>query len=138
MKNGMSVDGLLKKLKDENIQTWFDLGLFIDRFKEESPVPSFVFSGRYDDFKKTIKTGGVAFITYHYMVDGVTVEVEKYAELFRRNIPGVPIHYIAGSFKSKSETLIHKSYSTCEIPILKGFDDWALYNDFFNTDLERG
>ena len=36
------------------------------------------------------------------MVDGVTVEVDKYASLMRRNIPGIPIHYIAGKIHSKT------------------------------------
>ena len=102
MTNTKNVDSLLENLKAESITTWFDLGLFLDRVKEERSLPPLTFEGRYDDFKKHLKNGGIAFITYHYMVDGVTVEVEKYAELISRNIPGIPVHYIGGAFKSTS------------------------------------
>ena len=81
MRKEFNVRSLLNKLREEPIHTWFDLGLFLDRVKEGRTLPSFCFEGKYDDFKTHLHKGGIAFITYHYMVDGVTVEVEKYAEL---------------------------------------------------------
>ena len=91
MKRKMTTDQLLKVLKSENIHTWFDLGLFIDRFKEENEAKGLNFNGDYGSFVKDNAKGGAAFITFHYMVDGVTVEIGKYAELIRRNIPNIPI-----------------------------------------------
>ena len=96
------MDKLLAFLFEEDIETWFDLGLFLDRFKEEQVYPSIQKEGGYEDFKEEIRKGGVAFLTFHYMVDGVTVEVDKYASLIRRNIPGIPIHYIAGEIHAKT------------------------------------
>lgn len=31
----MNADGLLALLQEENIESWFDLGLFLDRLKEK-------------------------------------------------------------------------------------------------------
>ena len=92
----MKLNELLGFLQAEKIETWFDLGLFIDRFKEQQDYPPISFRGSYDEFKEQLRKGGIAFLTFHYMVDGVTVEVDKYASLVKRNIPGITIHYIAG------------------------------------------
>jgi len=134
----MKVDELLSFLRGEKIKTWFDLGLFLDRIKEDQPYPSIHLDGSYDDFKEGFRTGGVAFLTFHYMVDGVTVEVDKYASLMRRNIPGIPIHYIAGEIHSKTAPFIEEDYIQKVIPELAGFNEWELYHDFYFTKLERG
>lgn len=134
----MKVDELISFLEEEKIETWFDLGLFLDRLREEQEYPSIQLSGLFDEFSEEIRKGGLAFLTFHYMVDGVTVEVDKYAALMRRNIPGVPIHYIAGKIKSQALTSLEQDYKLKEIPELAGFDAWDLYHDFYFVNLERG
>lgn len=134
----MKVDELLLKLKRESLDTWFDLGLFLDRIKEEQSYPNVVLDGSFEELKESIGSGGVALLTFHYMVDGVTVEAEKYASLLKRNIPGVPIHYIAGKIHTRTAPFIHLDYKQKVIPELQGFDDWELYRDFYFSKLERG
>ncbi len=134
----MKLDELLTFLREKKIETWFDLGLFIDQFKEEQEYPSILLDGTYEEFKDDLRKGGMAFLTFHYMVDGVTVEVDKYASLFRRNVPGIPVHYIAGEIHSKTAPMIREDYKKCVIPELAGFDDWELYRNFYFTRLERG
>ncbi len=134
-----TVTWLLDTLRNEQINTWFDLGLFIDRFKEVKGWSSPAFEGSsYEDFKETLREGGIAFLTFHYMVDGITVEVEKYAELVSRNIPAIPVHYIAGNFREKADALIDERYYKKEIPSLAGFNEWDLYEDFYFKRMERG
>ncbi len=36
----MTVKDMMSQLESEAINTWFDLGLFLDRFKENRSVPS--------------------------------------------------------------------------------------------------
>ncbi|MCK5136845.1 MAG: phosphodiester glycosidase family protein [Bacteroidales bacterium] len=134
----MKLDDLLAFLGGEKIETWFDLGLFIDRFKENQNYPSIMVNGSYDDFKEQLRKGGIGFLTFHYMVDGVTIEVNKYASLIRRNIPGIPVHYISGEIHVKTAPIIQEEYKKCIIPELTGFNDWELYKDFYFTNLERG
>ena len=50
----MNVENMMSILRDEPIRTWFDLGLFIDRFKENREQMAPHFSGSYDDFLKTL------------------------------------------------------------------------------------
>ncbi len=134
----MTLEKLMIQLRSEKIESWFDLGLFLDRFKENQAYPPLEFQGNYEDFKEELRKGGIGFITYHYMVDGVTVELNKYASLFRRNIPGVPVHFIAGEIHQKTTGLIDENYRQHVIPEIAGFDDWALYREFYFTKLERG
>ncbi|MGM0473960.1 MAG: hypothetical protein ACQERV_07435, partial [Bacteroidota bacterium] len=75
MEKKMELEELLSLMREEKIITWFDLGLFIDRFRENQTYPPVRFEGTYDIFKEHLRKGGIAFITYHFMVDGVTMEV---------------------------------------------------------------
>jgi len=138
MKRKMSVEKMLGQLKAEKINTWFDLGLFIDKFKENNPVPTAQFTGSFENFTKDITSGGIAFITYAYSVDGVSIEVEKYAKICRNNFENIPIYYIAGKFFPESIEMIDPSTNKFSIEEINGFDDWTLYKDFFFTKLERG
>ena len=128
---------LIKLLKNQKVETWFDLGLFIDKFREEKNLTNGIFSGSYDEYKELLSNSGIAFLTFYYSVDGVTIEVEKYAKIFR-NLFNTQIHYIAGAFYPESKQLIHPDTKKFEIPECNGFDDWKLYDSFFKTKLDRG
>ncbi|MCK4662690.1 MAG: phosphodiester glycosidase family protein [Bacteroidales bacterium] len=138
MKQRMTVKGMLSQIKNEKINTWFDLGLYIDSFKENKPVPTAEFKGNFDEFTSEINKGGIGFITFYYSIDGVTIEVEKYAQAFREKFKNVSVHYIAGKFYPESEKVIDPTTKKYQINEIKGFDDWTLYKDFFFTKLERG
>ena len=53
-----------------------------------------------EDFRSAIGKG-IGFITFAFDIDGVSMEVAKYARCFEAISPGVPIHCIAGNFGSK-------------------------------------
>jgi len=106
----MNIDQLMKLLHKERINTWFDLGLFIDRFKEENSLNRISFKGTHGEFKDHLKRGGLGFITFGYSVDGVTIEVIKYAKVFEKNFPGIDIHFIGGNFQPESYKLIGENY----------------------------
>ena len=131
MKNKLTAKELLTKLHNEKIHTWFDLGLFIDRFKEENNVPTAEFKGTYEEFRNRIDKSGMAFITFGYSVDGVTIEIEKYSKIFRQNFENIDIHYIGGEFLPESDKLIDPRTKKFVIDEAKAFNDWSLYNDFF-------
>ncbi len=134
----MTVTQMIKTLGKEKINTWFDLGLFIDRFKENSDVPSTNFFGSYQDFRKSISKGGIALITFIYSIDGVTVESEKYAKIFQQIFKDVKIHYICGKFHEKGDLYLLPHTERFQLDELASFGDWGLYNDFFYEKLERG
>lgn len=128
----------MELLNKEQINTWFDLGLFIDRFKEERTLERNSYKETYVEFKDQLKKGGLGFITYGYSVDGVTIEILKYAKIFEQNLPGIDIHLIGGNFQPESYKLIDKKYKKHEIKEACSFNDWDLYKLFFSVKLERG
>ncbi len=130
------IDNILNKLRKQEINTWFDLGLFIDRFKEQPSKAAF--KGNAKAFDSHLEKGGVAFITFYFAIDGITVEAEKYAKTIKRIYPNIAIHYIAGEIKPEADELIHNDAFKKVIKEMDGFDNWPLYNDFFKIKMERG
>ena len=130
------INNILKDLKNEKINTWFDLGLFIDKFKEQKKPLSF--KGNAPAFDTQIEKGGIAFLTFYYTIDGITVETEKYAKIFKNIYPDIPIHFVAGDIKEEADELIPKDAFKKVIPEMEAFDAWPLYKDFFSIKMERG
>lgn len=135
-KKSSQIHKILQELKAEHIQTWFDLGLFIDRLRDQPSRSGF--SSKSRAFDNRLQKGGIAFISFYFTIDGITVEVEKYAKTFRNIYPDIPIHYIAGSIKPEADELIVKGAKRKVIPEIDGFDNWALYDDFYKIKMERG
>ncbi|HDR90192.1 MAG TPA: glycosyltransferase [Bacteroidetes bacterium] len=138
MINLNSAEKLLEWLNGETIETWFDLGLFVDRFREERDTRSPRFYEDYEAFAEYLKSGGIAFVTFSFSVDGVSIEIEKYASALRNLFPGIPIHYVAGQFHPESYKMIHPETRKKTITEAAGFDSWPLYRDYFFKKLERG
>jgi glycosyltransferase involved in cell wall biosynthesis len=130
------ITNILNKLKNEKINTWFDLGLFIDKFKEQNSISGF--KGDASSFDDKLEKGGIAFLTFYYTIDGITVETEKYAKTFKKIYPDIPIHFVAGDIKQEADELIPKDAFKKVIPEMEAFDAWPLYDDFFRIKMERG
>ncbi len=128
---------LIKLINNEKINTWFDLGLFIDKFRENKKLPTAEFKGNFGEFiKHTSK--GMAFITFYYNIDGVTIEIGKYAKTLKNINNNINVHYIAGEFYPASNQVIPDFAKKHEIKEINGFDKWKLYKYFFNTKIHRG
>lgn len=135
-KETVTISEVLNELHQEKINTWFDLGLFLDRFKEKKRHVAFNKDrGVFDQY---LEKGGIAFLTFYFTIDGITVETEKYAKTFKSIYPNIPIHFIAGEIKEEADELIPKNAFKKVIPQMEAFDAWPLYNDFFKVKMERG
>ena len=88
---------MLAALREEKIETWFDLGRFLDRLREEPYVPTRAAPEKPDEFRREVAEG-VGFLTFTFGVDGVSIEIAKYAEALRRLLPDARVHYISGDF----------------------------------------
>ena len=124
-------------LRNEGITTWFDLGLMLDRLRDGRDTPGFVFTGDFKSFTRQAARG-LGFVTFQFAVDGVTVEVAKYAEAMRSILPKPRLHAIAGRFDVRAEPILGPGFERHEIPEIDGFSGWPLYRDFFHRRLERG
>jgi hypothetical protein len=132
----LSLKQLLTELKQENINTWFDLGLYIDRLRDQLPT----FEHIPDDFNLYLHQlqQGIAFVSFDFGIDGVSMEVSKYAKAFEQFSEEISIHYIAGTFKKFHQTVIEERWTKHAIPYVDGFNGCDTYKDFFDTKLCRG
>ncbi|RLD09276.1 MAG: hypothetical protein DRI44_08845 [Chlamydiae bacterium] len=77
---------------------------------------------------KELISDGVAFITYNYGIDGVSIEISKYARYFEHTYSNsekhISIHLIGGGFLEHSESVIKSRWHKLEIPNFDGWDKW--------------
>lgn len=134
----MSARELVRSLKKEKIETWFDLGLYLDRIRENNPVPVAEFQGDINEYFGHLQSRGIGIMTYAYSVDGVTNEILKYIDSLKYWLNELTIHLIAGEFRPDSYKVIKKEWKKYTIEEAKAFDKWKHYKDLFFTRLERG
>lgn len=60
-------------LKKSPIETWFDMGLFLDQIRDKRKLPEDL-PNSYRKFEARIKKG-IAFLTFDFGIDGVSVEI---------------------------------------------------------------
>ncbi len=132
----MKVQQALSTLIQNKLQTWAELGQFLDQLRNEKSIPTAAFNGDFPAFKKHISKG-IGFITFHYGVYGVTVEMSKYASAIRQIEPDAELHFLAGEIPPDAGTLFEKNSHQFEIPEMRGFGDWSLYREFYQETLSE-
>ena len=134
----MDASSFFDYLKAQKVKTWFDLGLFLDglRYRRETNYP--LLSLNYEGFKLKLREGGIALVTFEYGIDGVSIEILKYASALHTFLPGTKIHYVSGKFHPFFKKKLRPNENIHALPDLGSFDEWALYELFFKKTLERG
>ncbi len=139
--NKMAYAKLIEILDEQKIKTWFDMGIFLDTLKDNRK-DKFILKTPLQLKKKVAK--GIGFITFDYGIDGVSIEIAKYAKAFEKLFASefsqkVPIHFIGGTFFKETDTILEKRWSKKQISLVNGFGDaWDGYNEMFHTRLARG
>ena len=93
-----------------------------------------------EDFRSAIGKG-IGFITFAFDIDGVSMEVAKYARCFEAISPGVPIHCIAGNFGSKVDAVLDPAWHRFVLDGADGWDKWdggRWFTQLFYEDLPPG
>ena len=131
----IDIDHFIDDLRKENIKTWFDIGLFLDRLKDKNTKTKQFES--YEDFKGYIARG-TAFINYYLSIDGVTIENIKYSITLKSIFPGIKIHWIQDHINPKQTHFNGPDIIKHNIKGLDGFEQWPPYMKLFHTKLKRG
>lgn len=129
---------LMALLQEQKIATWFDLGLFLDRIKQHRLPAPLKYKKSFTDFKRILQQGSLAFLTFQYAVDGVSIEISKYSKVFKRIFPNTNQIYVSGDFRNDSHKVVPDFVERAELDNAKAFSDWPLYHTFFFTSLNRG
>jgi hypothetical protein len=106
MNNGHSRTEILEKfLGNQDVSSWAEISNEISRVKalQHGPLPS-----TWDRFLQQI-SNGTAFLTFEYGIDGVSIEISKYArvlDFIYGSSTGRRIHFIAGEFTKHADSIL--------------------------------
>ena len=88
---------------------------------------------------------GVGFVTFAYDIDGVSLEITKYAtcleRLFQRRGTQVAIHCIAGTFTDGADIALKTGWRRLRLRDADGWDKWQRgkwFAKLFHQDLREG
>ncbi|MCD4817294.1 MAG: glycosyltransferase [Candidatus Cloacimonetes bacterium] len=130
-----SIIDLLNILKKERIKTWFDLNKFIKTIQENHRFsPNELL---YLNKEKEIEFKHIAFITFHYGVDGVSIEICKYLKIINELFNNIEIHLIGGEFSETFKQINNINYKCFIVNEINGFSKWKYFNTFYKTKLIR-
>jgi hypothetical protein len=109
-------------LKNAEIKNWNDISDFLDQITENAPNKT---EYSKEEFHQLLNHGA-AFITYDFGIDGVSIEIFKYAQclekIFKNGNNSLPLHFIAGDFNDKADVVLKPHWNRFRI---EGFDGWS-------------
>lgn len=118
------LDNLHKNLKDERISNWEDIDSFLEDLRK---APHIKENLSKNEFHQKL-TKGVAFITFDFGIDGVSIEIFKYAQclekMFSSNDKNVPLHFIGGDFHDKADVVLKSHWNRYQIEGINGWSKW--------------
>ncbi|MFC2159189.1 glycosyltransferase [Actinomycetota bacterium] len=112
-----------EKLDSYNPKNWNDIYNILTEVKETSPP--FEQLSRTEFLKRLQK--GIAFFTYDFGIDGVSIEISKYAQSFQDILSSeekVLIHFIAGDFHPQADSIIEPEWKRHCISGVNGWLKW--------------
>ena len=103
------------------VADWGDISVQLEALrgtKVEAPWPSANRAAR----------SGVGFVTFDYGIDGVSIEIAKYADCLESLLSNedhtVPMHFIGGDFFAQADTVIRPQWRRFEIDGVNGWSKW--------------
>lgn len=119
------------ELAHQEVDRGEHISAVLDRLARHHPEPWEA------DFRSTV-AGGVAFVTFAFDIDGVTMEVAKYARCFEEMMLGIPVHCIAGNFGDKAGAVLDPHWHRFVLDGADGWDKWdggTWFQQLFYEDL---
>ena len=124
IRNGRDMEDAMHALDQAGITDWADINHLLDRLVTQKGRRVATGEGNLrEPFAE-----GVAFITFDYGIDGVSIEISKYAscleKVLSRDARSPPIHLIGGDFTDKADAVIAPNWHRFTLPNSNGWDKW--------------
>jgi len=115
-------DSMMKDMTALEPKSWADIYSFLQNLKKTDSVFDYPSSDNLEYF-----SSGIAFLTYDYGIDGVSVEISKYAKSLEaifseKNRPD--IHLIGGDFHKGSASVLLSRWKKFRLFGANGWDKW--------------
>ncbi len=128
------LDEMSEILADAEVADWADISGYLH--PEVDPV---------DMSALEAARRGVAFVTYDYGIDGVSIEISKYADCFEALLSdddrSTPIHLIGGEFYAQADSVIRPHWKRFQIEGVNGWSKWdggKWFSKLFYEDMPDG
>jgi glycosyltransferase involved in cell wall biosynthesis len=123
-------------LKSRQISNWSDISNYLDEAAKRSES----LAAEEKDLRKLFQKGA-AFITYDFGIDGVSIEIFKYAQCLEKIIDGIPLHFIGGDFYDKADVVLKPYWKRFEIDGINGWSKWddgKWFSKLYYEDMPEG
>ncbi|MCP3967607.1 MAG: glycosyltransferase family 4 protein [Lentisphaerae bacterium] len=125
-------------LKDyvNSVSNWQDISIILDKIVTSAPQSQVLSQAEFNN----IVEQGAAFVTYDFGIDGVSIEIFKYAECLERIFPGLPLHFIGGDFHEKADVILKDYWKRFTIDGFNGWDKWfggKMFSKLFYEDMPQ-
>ena len=106
---------MMLTLQATEIKNWGDINKVLDNIKDHIVCEKYTKEAFDIRLRK-----GIAFITYDYGIDGVSIEISKYASCFEKILAAPDakkpeLHFIGGDFYDKAEAVLKPYWNRFEI-----------------------
>ena len=106
-----------------NPTRWSEITKILNRIKCINPSNQQITEENY--LRKFAE--GTAFITFDFGIDGVSIEIAKYAKTLEdiyEPYSASPLHMIAGEFQPEASSILSDNWSRMQIQGINGWDKW--------------
>jgi glycosyltransferase involved in cell wall biosynthesis len=120
--------------------SWEELSDLLIEVKERFPNPT---APSRIEFDRRIKDG-IAFLTFDYGIDGVSIEISKYARALESILyeqGNSIIHFIGGDFYPQAESVLKSGWRRFQIDGTNGWSKWddgKWFSALFQEDMPKG
>jgi glycosyltransferase involved in cell wall biosynthesis len=110
-------------LGDAVVSSWEDITREVEGIAAcyQEPLPP-----SREAFLRSVSQG-TAFLTFDFGIDGVSIEIAKYARVLEelyRPYDGAVLHFIAGDFSPEADAILKSHWSRCQIDGINGWSKW--------------
>ncbi len=118
-------DHMQAAMASATIGEWEDVSSFLDEACAAAPP---IQSRERREFRDEVAKGA-AFYTYDYGIDGVSIEITKYAQCLENLFGsaengGIPLHFIGGDFYDKADIVLKPYWKRHGIDGMNGWSKW--------------
>lgn len=116
---------MLAAIDSASVGDWADISRFLDEARGAAPPPQ-----AHDRERFTSLLGsGIAFYTFDYGIDGVSIEITKYAQCLENIFAArpdreLPLHFIGGDFHDKADIVLKPYWKRFRIDGMNGWSKW--------------
>ena len=116
---------MMTKLKVVSPTSWEDIDQVLSKIQQSNPPQEEISVQEFFQLSRQ----GLAFLTYDYGIDGVSIEISKYAQSLQDLLFGkekAAIHLIGGDFFPQADSILKPEWKQFRI---KGSNGWAKWDD---------